>query len=176
MKKFKLFEIIYSDLCFYSERSISSKIKTFFLKASFHLLFWYRISNKITNTKLSFINIFIKYLCQILYSSEISPNSQIGENLMLPHPLGIIIGDNVVIGDNVTIFQQVTLGAKGNNENKEYPVIENNVKIFIKSSIIGNVLIGENSIIGAHALVTKNIEKNSIYAGIPAKKVSSIEK
>jgi serine O-acetyltransferase len=175
LKKFKLFESIYSDICFYSENSITSKFKTFFLKANFHLLFWYRISNRLRNSKLSFINVFIKYLCQILYSSEISPNSQIGKNLLLPHPLGIIIGDNVVIKNNVTIFQQVTLGAKGNNEKKEYPIIEDNVRIFIKASVIGNVLIGENSIIGAHSLVTKNIEKNSIYAGIPAKKVSSIE-
>lgn len=175
MKKSKLIKIIYSDICFYSECSFTSKIKTFFLKANFHLLFWYRISNKLKNTKLSFLNVFIKYLCQILYSSEISPNSEIGENLMFPHPLGIIIGDNVVIKNNVTIFQQVTLGAKGNNENKEYPVIENNVKIFIKASVIGNVLIGENSIIGAHSLVTRDTEKNSINAGIPAKKVSSVE-
>lgn len=176
MKKFKLVKIIYSDICFYSEASFTSKIKTFFLKANFHLLFWYRISNKIKNTKLAFLNVFIKYLCQILYSSEISPNSEIGKNLMLPHPLGIIIGDNVVIKDNVTIFQQVTLGAKGSNENKEYPVIEDNVKIFIKASIIGKVLIGENSIIGAHSLVNKDTEKNSINAGIPAKKVASVEK
>lgn len=173
--KFNSLKIIYSDICFYSDKTLTSKIKTFLLKANFHLIFWYRISHILKNTKFSFLNVFIKYLCQILYSSEISPNAKIGRNLLLPHPLGIVIGDNVIIKDNVTIFQQVTLGAKGNNSTKEYPVIENNVKIYIKASIIGNTLVGENSIIGAHSLVTKNVDKNSIYAGIPAKKVSIIE-
>lgn len=170
--KFKFINLIYSDICFYSQKSISSKVKTFFLKANFHLIFWYRISNKIKDTKLSFLNVFIKYLCQILYSSEISPNAKIGRQIMFPHPLGIIIGENVIIKDNVTIFQQVTLGAKGNSDYQEYPTIEDNVKIYTKSTVIGKVTIGKNSVIGAHSLTISDVEKNSIYCGSPAVKVS----
>lgn len=74
----------------------------------------------------------------------------------------IEIGDNVSIGHNVTIH-----GAK----------IESNVLIGIGSTILDHVVIGSNSIIAANALVLSDtvVEPNSIYAGVPAKKVKDIE-
>lgn len=74
----------------------------------------------------------------------------------------IEIGDNVSIGHNVTIH-----GAK----------IESNVLIGIGSTILDHVVIGSNSIIAANALVLSDtvVEPNSVYAGVPAKKVKDIE-
>jgi carbonic anhydrase/acetyltransferase-like protein (isoleucine patch superfamily) len=74
----------------------------------------------------------------------------------------IEIGDNVSIGHNVTIH-----GAK----------IESNVLIGIGSTILDHAVIGSNSIIAANALVLSDtvVEPNSVYAGVPAKKVKDIE-
>ncbi len=72
------------------------------------------------------------------------------------------IGDNVSIGHNVTIH-----GAK----------IEDNALIGIGSTILDHAVIGTNSIIAATALVLTGtiVEPNSVYAGVPAKKVKDIE-
>lgn len=74
----------------------------------------------------------------------------------------IHIGDNVSIGHNVTIH-----GA----------TIEKDVLIGIGATILDNAVIGENSIIAANSLVLTGtkVEPNSIYAGVPAKKVKDID-
>jgi len=72
------------------------------------------------------------------------------------------IGDNVSIGHNAVIH-----GAK----------IENNVLIGIGAIVLDHAVIGENSIIAAGALIKTGtiVEPNSIYAGVPAKKVKNIK-
>jgi len=72
------------------------------------------------------------------------------------------IGDNVSIGHNVTIH-----GAK----------IEDNVLIGIGATVLDHAVIGSNSIVAANSLVLTGtiVEPNSIYAGVPAKKVKDIE-
>jgi carbonic anhydrase/acetyltransferase-like protein (isoleucine patch superfamily) len=74
----------------------------------------------------------------------------------------IEIGDNVSVGHNVTIH-----GAK----------IEDNVLVGIGATILDHVVIGSNSIIAANSLVLSGtkVEPNSVYAGVPAKKVKDIE-
>lgn len=97
------------------------------------------------------------------YSTSISLNCIIGENIKFPHLHNIVIGG--VIGDNCTIFHDVTIG-----QNKgDYPIIGNNVIIYAGSKIIGKVKVGDNAIIGANSVVTKDVPKNAIVAGIPAK-------
>jgi len=74
----------------------------------------------------------------------------------------IEIGDNVSVGHNVTIH-----GAK----------IEDNVLVGIGATILDHAVIGSNSIIAANSLVLTGtkIEPNSVYAGVPAKKVKDTE-
>jgi len=74
----------------------------------------------------------------------------------------IEIGDNVSIGHNVTLH-----GAK----------IENNVLVGMGATILDHAVIGENSIIAAGALVldSTEVEPGSIYAGVPAKRVKSVD-
>lgn len=74
----------------------------------------------------------------------------------------IEIGNNVSIGHNVTIH-----GA----------TLKNDVLIGIGATVLDHAIIGENSIIAANALVLSNtiVEPNSVYAGVPAKKVKEIE-
>ncbi len=74
----------------------------------------------------------------------------------------IEIGDNVTVGHNVTIH-----GAR----------IEDNVLVGIGTTILDHAVIGSNSIIAANSLILSGtiVEPNSVYAGVPAKKVKDIE-
>lgn len=74
----------------------------------------------------------------------------------------IEIGNNVSVGHNVTIH-----GAK----------IEDNVLVGIGATVLDHAVIGSNSIIAANSLVLSGtkVEPNSVYAGVPAKKVKDIE-
>lgn len=109
------------------------------------------------------------------YSIDLSDNTKIGSNLAIPHPVGIVLGNLVEIGDNVTIYQNVTLGAKKDSEgNLVYPKIGNNVSIFTGSTVIGDVQVGDNVIIGANSVVIADCISNSIYAGNPSKRIKVI--
>lgn len=99
------------------------------------------------------------------YKCIISPKAEIGSNLTLPHPLGIIIGEGVKIGDNCTIYQNVTLGRKNMNI-AEYPTIGNNVIIYCNSAVIGDIEIGDNSIIGCNSVILKSVAQNSTCVGV----------
>ena len=94
------------------------------------------------------------------------------KNLILWHGFSTIINAES-LGDNCEIWQQVTIGNKF-NEDGEKPVIGNNVKICAGAIIIGAVSIGDNSIIGAGAVVTKDVPANVVVGGVPAKVIKEI--
>lgn len=111
------------------------------------------------------------------YGVHIGLDTKIGENLTLPHPTNIVLGNGVRIGSNCFIYQGVTLGKKMGhiNDVNDYPIIEDNVTIFPGAMIFGDIVIGEGSIIGAGSVVTTNVEPYSIYAGNPAKNIKNIK-
>ena len=99
-----------------------------------------------------------------IYSCDISHSAQIHESVTFGHPIGIVIGSNAVIEKNCSIYQNVTIGANFASDNK-MPRIKQNTKISAGAKIIGDIIIGENCIIGANAVVTKSIPDNSIVVG-----------
>lgn len=129
----------------------------------------YRISNYLYKKRIPLIIPVLKWWMHVLFSCEISCQATVGENFRLPHPLGIVIGPGSIIKDNVTIFQNVTLGGKGGGHNLNFPIIQNNVMIYSGAKILGSVLIGENSIIGANTVVIKDVPANSMAVGVPAR-------
>ncbi len=109
-----------------------------------------------------------------LYGADILPGAIIGAGFQIPHPSGVVIGAGSVIGSNCKIMQGVTVGVKdvsvpaGPND---YPVIGNSVVVGTKSSILGNVVIGSKSVIGAHTLVISSFPDESKVVGIPGKQL-----
>lgn len=125
----------------------------------------YRISNMLMRIGLKQTAKFYAYRISKKYNCYISPKAQIGSNLMLPHPTGIVIGEGVIIGDNCVIYQNVTIGRK-NRDIPEYPNIGNNVIVYCNSTVIGNICIGDNTKIGCNSVVMKSISKNSTCVGV----------
>ncbi len=88
----------------------------------------------------------------------------IGKGLFIQHGFATIIAAQS-IGENCWINQQVTIGYA----NKEdIPVIGNNVVINSGAKVIGKVEIGNNAIVGANAVVVKNVPQNCTVVGVPA--------
>jgi acetyltransferase-like isoleucine patch superfamily enzyme len=91
---------------------------------------------------------------------------------------GVTIADLVMIGPNVNL---ITAGhALPPSQRRAYLeakpiVIERNVWIATGATIIGGVTVGENSVVAAGAVVTKNVPPNSLVAGVPAKVIRSLE-
>lgn len=116
-----------------------------------------------------FIIYFIfKRLSEILTGIEIAQNAQIGKGLFIGHLGGVIIG-NSSIGDYPSFHEGVTIGGAGRGENHGTPTIGNLVYFGAGAKVIGRINVGNNVIIGANAVVVKDIPDNVSIGGIPAK-------
>lgn len=147
------------------------------LSPTFRLIVSFRICNylrgrrgmaKILYVLLSFIH---KRKCT-KYGIEIRIGTDVGAGLCFAHCGAIVINCSAVIGCNCLIFQGVTIGGMRNNEGSLAPVIGDNVTIFEGAKIIGGIRIGNNVVVGANAVVTKNVPDNAVVGGIPARVLS----
>lgn len=166
-----LLRIIKDDLRNQTKGGFIRIVLVLLYNRSFHLILNYRLGNYLHHRRNFLISLWILHLKkrQLKYfNCDISYNAIIGKNIKFPHPLGIVIGTDSIIKDNVKIWQNVTLGSNGEFD-KKYPVINDNVKIYSNSQIIGAVTIGQNVIIGASTLVLKSIPENKTAVGIPSK-------
>lgn len=112
----------------------------------------------------------------ILFGLECTPKTNIGRGLLIPHSHGVVIGA-IKIGNDVTIFQGVTLGAKFFSfdfSSKSRPSVGHFVTIGAGAKVLGGISLGDNALIAANAVVLKNVLKNQLVAGIPAKPVKNI--
>lgn len=91
---------------------------------------------------------------RILFNSDIQ--SRLPPDVHLPHPYGIIVHPQAVIGRRVTIMQQVTIGGRDHRENIA-PLIGDDVYIGAGARVLGDVRIGQGVVIGANAVVTRDI-------------------
>ncbi|MCH4168365.1 MAG: hypothetical protein LKF42_03845 [Streptococcaceae bacterium] len=133
--------------------------------------------------KYTIVQALIRKRIYIRYGVLFGRGSKIDSSLHITHPTGIIIGGGSIIKEDVVIYQGVTLGLKNGNsydeakkniENGYYPIIERGVKIYSNAVVIGGITIGENSVIGANSVVTKNVPPNTLVAGTPAKILKNI--
>ena len=100
---------------------------------------------------------------------EIHPGAQIGRRFFIDHANGVVIGETSEIGDDVMLYHQVTLGGTSMEKTKRHPTIGNHVLVGAGAKILGPVVVGDNSSVGANAVVVKDVAPDSSAVGIPAK-------
>ena len=101
------------------------------------------------------------------YGIEIMRGAQIGRRVIIAHQGCIAIHSGSKVGNNCLIRHCVTLGARSRKHSKSAPTLKNNVEVGVGAVIIGDVVIGQNAIIGANSVVTTDVPDNGIV--IPPK-------
>jgi serine O-acetyltransferase len=120
---------------------------------------------------------FVSNVNHLIHGCEFLVGCEIGKGLIVRHPSGIVIGHKVSAGDYLILQHGVTIGEKyvGANSTGAYPHIGKSVTIGTNSVIIGDIRIGDHSIIGALSLVNRSVPEGQTVAGIPARKIKSPE-
>ncbi len=118
---------------------------------------------------------------------EIQKNSVIGKNCKISsHTFiceGVEIEDNVFVGHNVTFINDKYPRATNTDGSMQLEKDWKVVKTFVKrgatigssATILCGVTVGENAVVGAGSVVTKDIPPNTVVAGVPAKIIRSIK-
>jgi serine O-acetyltransferase len=123
------------------------------------------------NSKRFRLATFVSNRLQRKHGLFISRKAQFSLSLDLKHPVGIVIGEGVKIGERVVIFQNVTLGGAriGDSQQANYPEIGDDTVIYAGAIIVGKIKIGRCCVVGANAVVTKDVPDYATVAGIPAR-------
>ena len=166
----KLNEVIKRDLSKVRyNTNFWSLITAILFNQSFKRILFYRLSKK--KTLLRPLYAFLNRHYQNKQLVYISKSAEIGEGFCIGHCFSIILS-KCKIGKDVTIMQQVTIGSSRGGSREGYPTIGNRCFIAAGAKIIGNITIGDDVVVGANAVVTKDIPSGCIVGGIPAKIIS----
>ncbi|OGW73157.1 MAG: serine O-acetyltransferase, partial [Nitrospirae bacterium RIFOXYB2_FULL_43_5] len=154
---------------FEKDPAAKNGLEVIFAYPGFHAIFLHRINHLLWNLGFPVIPRLLSHIGRFLTGIEIHPAAKIGSGLFIDHGMGVVIGETTEIGKNVLLYQGVTLGGTGKEKGKRHPTLGNNVTVGAGAKILGAIKIGDNSVIGANAVILKNVPDNSISVGVPGR-------
>jgi len=139
----------------------------------FHAITAHRVIHAMHKAGVPVVPRFLSHLVRFATGIEIHPGAMIGDGFFVDHGMGVVVGETTIIGKNVTLYQGVTLGGTSLNPGKRHPTLLENVVVGVGAAVLGDILVGENSQIGAGSVVVKDVPPNSTVVGIPGRVVST---
>src|SRR5512146_800395 len=152
----------------------TSRVEVALTYAGFHALLFYRFAHWLWKYRIPFIPRALSQLARCITGIEIQPGASIGSGLFIDHGMGVVIGETAEVGNDVTLYHGVTLGGTSLNKGKRHPTIGNRVVVGTGAKVLGNILIGDDSRIGANAVVVKSVPANSVVVGVPGQIVRRV--
>jgi serine O-acetyltransferase len=159
------------EAVFDNDPAARSLFEVIFTYSGLHAIWAHRIAHWFYLRKMFTIARIISQVSRFFTGIEIHPGARIGNRLFIDHGMGVVIGETCEIGDDVVIYQGVTLGGTGKEKGKRHPTIGNHVVIGSGAKVLGSFKVGDNSRIGANAVVLQEVPENSTVVGNPGRVV-----
>jgi len=141
----------------------------------FLMLFVHRFGNwrmdigpRLLRLPLTVLYRVLNKLTQILFGMKLDYTVKVGRRVKLEHFGGMILGARE-IGDDVVLRQNTTLGIRSVAEVRAKPTLGSRVDVGAGAVIVGDIHIGDNSIIGANSVVFSNVPEGSVVMGVPGR-------
>lgn len=133
-----------------------------------HAVWAYRIAHRVWLGGYRLPARMLSQFARFLTGVEIHPGAVLGRRLFIDHGAGVVIGETAEVGDDVTIYHGVTLGGTTWRRVKRHPTVGDRVLIGAGATLLGPVVIGADSVIGAGAVVLHDAPAHSLVLGMPA--------
>ena len=140
-----------------------------------HAIWFHRIAHWFWYKGFKWLGRFTSHIGRWLTGIEIHPGARIGRRFFIDHGMGVVIGETTEIADDVTIYHGVTLGGTTWEKAKRHPTLKDGVIVGTGAKVLGPIVIGEHSRIGANSVVFSDVPPHSTVVGIPGKVVSEVE-
>ena len=147
-------------------------LQVIFAYPGVHAIWGHRISHWLWNRGARLAARTFAELTRILTGVDIHPGAVLGSGLFIDHATGVVIGETAEVGDDVTMYHGVTLGGSGTDIGKRHPTVGDRVTIGAGAKILGAIKIGDDSRIGANAVVVKPVPSSSVVVGVPGQVIS----
>ena len=168
-----MFKTIHEDVQSVLDRDPAARnvLEVLLCYPGLHAIWAHRLSHRLWKGGFKLIARAISQIMRGFTGVEIHPGATIGHNFFIDHGMGVVIGETAEVGDNVTIYHGVTLGGTSLNKTKRHPTIGDHVVIGAGAKVLGAITIGNNSRIGANAVVVRSTPADSVVVGVPGQVV-----
>jgi serine O-acetyltransferase len=152
--------------------AVPSTLQVVFAYPGVHAIWGHRVSHWLWGRGAKVAARTLGEVTRVLTGVDIHPGATLGTGLFIDHATGVVIGETAEIGDDVTIYHGVTLGGSGKDSGKRHPTIGDRVTIGAGAKILGAIKIGDDSRIGANAVVVKEVPSCAVVVGVPGQAIS----
>jgi serine O-acetyltransferase len=164
-----IYTSIHRDLDAVLERdpAARSRLEVFLVYPGLHAIWTHRFAHWLWLHHFKFLGRWLSQVARNLTGVEIHPGAVIGPGFFIDHGMGVVIGETAEVGADVTLYHGVTLGGTSLEKGKRHPTIGDRVVIGAGAKVLGAITIGDDSRIGANAVVVKSVPANSVVVGVP---------
>ena len=148
-----------------------TKLEIVFCYPGLHAVWMYRVSNYLWRHKLYFLARLLSHFGRFLTGIEVHPGAKIGRRFFIDHGSGVVIGETAEIADDVLMYQGVVLGGTSLDKGKRHPTVGSRVVLGGGSAVLGPVVLGDDSKVGAGSVVVRPVPSFATVVGVPGKVV-----
>src|SRR5437879_6388717 len=170
-RRARVFDAIRADVRVVRERdpAARSTLEVLLCYPGVHALALHRVGHWLWRAGWLTLARFVSHVSRFLTGIEIHPAARLGPGLFIDHGMGLVIGETTEVGRNVTLLQGVTLGGNSLKREKRHPTLGDNVVVGTGAAVLGAIVIGDGSRIGAGSVVVRDVPPNSVVVGVPGK-------
>jgi serine O-acetyltransferase len=168
-----MFKIIHDDIQSVLDRDPAARnaLEVLLCYPGLHAIWVHRLSHRLWENGYKLLARIVSQTIRLITGIEIHPGATLGHGFFIDHGMGVVIGETAEVGNNVTLYHGVTLGGTSLHKTKRHPTIGDNVVIGAGAKVLGAITIGNNSRIGANAVVIKSTPPDSVVVGVPGQVV-----
>lgn len=149
-----------------------NRVEVALLYPGVHAVWSHRISHALWRRGAKFPARVLSQATRFVTNIEIHPGATLGPRLFIDHGAGVVIGETAEVGCDVTLYHGVTLGGTTLNATKRHPTIGDRVMVGAGAKLLGPIEVGDDSRVGANAVLVKSVDDGSVVVGVPGQVVA----
>ena len=152
-----------ADLDFVAVRYKKSRARVVMSSRGFHALAAYRLAHWLWEREVPLLPLVLSGLILILYGIDLDYRCKLAGGISIVHGTGIVIGVRAEVAAGTVIYHGVTLGYKGSRQRHDgFPKIGRNCLLGAGCKILGDLTVGDDSIIGPNVVLTESVPAHSL--------------